>query len=229
MVAILVGCSVLLFALTAHKAPLFYPFIVLFVYWAAQSSKAVDWLLTAIFTILVISAVDFWLYANGKESMMLGSLFARRAILVPSLLNWFYLDWFSMHEKYYWAGSKFTFGLISPPDSLKMANLIGVEYFNKEEMSANTGWIGSGYANAGLLGVYLYSVLIGLFFSFLNAYGRKLGARMVIALFTLPVLTMLTSTDLPTMLLTHGLLIAMVLLMIIRPENTQSGPRIVIQ
>ncbi|MBU0665000.1 MAG: hypothetical protein KJ990_10705 [Proteobacteria bacterium] len=220
MVAILVGCSVLLFALTAHKAPLFYPFIVLFVFWVAQSSsKAVELLLIAILGILAISSIDFWLYTNGKESMMFGSLFARRVILVPSLLNWFYFDWFSMHEKYYWAGSKLTLGLIAPPESLSAVNLIGLEYFNNEEMSANTGWIGSGYANAGLFGVYLYSVLIGLFFSFLNVYGRKLGARLVIALFTLPVLVMLRSTDLTTMLLTHGLLIAMGILMILRPEG----------
>jgi oligosaccharide repeat unit polymerase len=220
LVVILIGCSILLFALTGHKSPLFFPFMVLFIYWASQSPKVVDYLLIGILTILLLSSVDFWLYIQGrKEDMFFGSLFARRSIFVPSFLNWLYFDWFSTNEKFYWATSKITLGQISSNESMSIANLIGLQYFNTEDSSANTGWIGSGYANAGLFGVYLYSGLIGLFFSFLNAYGRKLGARLVIALFVLPVFSMLRSADLPTMLLTHGLLIAILLLLIIPAEN----------
>jgi len=96
-------------------------------------------------------------------------------------------------------------------------------------MSANAGWIGSGYANAGMFGVYLYSVMIGLFFSFLNAYGRKLGGRLVITLFTIPVFTLLRSSDLTTMFLTHGLLISILILIIISPGNIRPTMRYVIK
>ena len=218
--AVLVFLSFLLFGLTAHKSLLFYPVVVLFVYYTAGSRYLVQNFLAALVAILLVSGVDLWfqLHGAGGLSGWFASLFARRAILVPSFLNWYYLDFFASAEKYFWADSKVTFGLIDPPYDLRFVHLIGSEYFNREEMSANTGWIGSGYANAGIWGVLLYSVLIGALFALLDSYTHRHGTRMVIALFALPVFTLLTSTDFLTMLLTHGLFISIFVLAMIKPE-----------
>ena len=218
--------SILLFALTAHKSTLFYPFLVIALVWLSSKQRNIELLLIAIIGILMLASFDFWLLEQGSEyeyAGLFGSIFVRRALFVPSLLNSYYVDWFSTQPKYYWANSSFTFGLIEAPETLRAPFLIGQEYFNKPQMSANTGWIGSGYANAGLVGVYVYSAVIGLLFSLFDAYARRLGAPLVTGLFAIPVIAMLTSSDLTTMFLTHGLLVALVLLVIIQPIQPSHG------
>lgn len=216
---VLVGVSVLFFALTSHKSPLFYPVVVVFIYYIARTRNAPLLMLHGISFIVVFSVIDIYALAHqwGGYSGVFSSLFARRVILIPSLLNWFYLDFFEQMARVNWANSKFTLGLVASPYDLTVPKLIGFEYFNRDEMSANTGWIGSGYANAGVWGVLIYSFLIGALFSFLDAYSNRLGVRVVTAMFALPVFTLLTSTDLATMLLTHGLAVSILVLMIARP------------
>ena len=214
VVAGLVSLSVLLFALTAHKSPLFFPVMVIFVYFIARSRYVEQYFLAALISIVLASAIDIWFFSRGGEGVSgwFASLFTRRVLLVPSFLNWCYLDFFFDAEKYFWAESKITAGLIEPPFDLRSVNLIGLEYFGKEEMSANTGWIGSGYANAGLWGVMLYSILIGVLLAFLDSYSYRLGKQIIVALFVLPIFTIITSTDFLTMFLTHGLLLSLLLL-----------------
>jgi hypothetical protein len=215
--------SVLMFALTAHKSPLFFPLVVGFAYLVAGRRHLHHIFLAGLTAILVVSAVDLWAQrvAFGDAAGWLSSLLVRRALLVPSLLNWFYLDYFLDAPKYLWADSKFSLGLVESPYALRSVNLIALEYFGREEMSANTGWIGSGYANAGIGGLLLYSVMIGALFSLLDAYALRIGNRMIIALFILPVFILLTSSDLTTMILTHGLLLSIFFLTIIRPDARQ--------
>lgn len=221
--AVFISISVLIFGLTAHKSPLFYPVLVVFVFFIVRSRYVVQYFLAALVMIILVSAIDIWFFFQNEDGLSgwFASLLTRRAILVPSLLNWYYLDFFSDAEKYFWAGSRLTFGLIDSPFHLRSVNLIGLEYFGKEEMSANTGWVGSGYANAGLWGIMLYSVLTGVLLAFLDCYARRLGTSMVVALFVLPIFTILTSTDFTTMLLTHGLVFSIILLILTKP-TTQS-------
>lgn len=216
---VLVAISVLFFALTSHKSPLFYPVVVVFIYYIARVRNAPLLMLYGVGFVIVISVVDIFALSHqwGGYSGIFSSLFARRVILIPSLLNWFYLDFFEEMARINWANSKFTLGLVASPYDLTAPKLIGFEYFNRDEMSANTGWIGSGYANAGVLGVLIYSFLIGVLFSFLDAYSNRLGVRVVTAMFALPVFTLLTSTDLATMLITHGLAVSVLVLMVARP------------
>jgi hypothetical protein len=94
-------------------------------------------------------------------------------------------------------------------------NLIGYQYFGLEDTSANTGWIGSGFANAGIAGVFLYSILIAALLGVLNTYSEKLGGGVITALFSTIFLTLILSADFATSLLTHGLIAAIVLLVLL--------------
>jgi hypothetical protein len=172
---------------------------------------------------VLLSGLDLWSFEHeltGWNSWFAG-LFVNRALLVPSYLNSIYVDYFSHSEKYYWASSKLSLGLVDSSRELSAPNLIGQQYFGNEEMSANTGWIGSGYANAGFGGVIIYSILIGMLFSFLDAYARKLGGRIVIALFIVPVITMITSADMTDMILTHGLVVALLILLVWQARSAE--------
>ena len=220
LMTLLAGCSVLIFALTSHKAPLFYPLVILFLMWISKFKKFLYYWLFCIIAVILTSFADFYLLMDvGNESFgLLGSLFARRVFIVPSFLNYLYFDFFSGHEYYYWSGSKITFNLFSRPYDLNIPFRIGEFYFGNPDTSANTGWIGSGIAQAGLIGCYVYSILIGLVISFLNSCSKKIGVPLVITFSLIPIWPIITSTDLLSAMLTHGLLLALFLISIINPR-----------
>lgn len=199
--------SVIMFGLTAHKGPLFYPFVVLGVYYVSGKNNFIEKLLFVYLFIVVLALIDFILFGGN----VVGSLAFRRSYLVPAFLNYTYYDFFSTNPFYYWSQSKVSLGLSEMTYSLSPANLIGLEYFGSEETGANTGWIGSGYMNAGLLGMALYSVIIGYLMRILNTYSKNIDKRVLISILTAPMLTLIASSDLPSAFLNHGLLLSLVL------------------
>lgn len=216
------ACSFLLFGLTHHKAPLFTPLVVLLIIKYGDLAKFSYRLPLFLAAVIIISGLDlYWFETETDETLAgwFGALFANRTLLVPAALNFIYIDIFSNIEKYYWATSKITAGLIKSPYDLNAANLIGDLVFGNSDMSANTGWIGSGFANAGYFGIFLYSIILGLWLSLLDAYGRKLNGKLVFALFFISVFTLITSTDFTDMLLSHGLVFAILVLFFISPKN----------
>lgn len=220
---LLVSLSVLLFGLTSHKATLFYPFVVMLVYLISRHHHIVHYFIFGLIAVVAISAADLWLFLQGMDGLYgwFASLFVRRALLLPSLLNWYYIDYFSVVQQIYWAESKLTLGLIDSPHPLRAVNLIGAEYFGNKDTSANTGWIGSGYANAGLFGVVIYSILIGILLAFLDTYARRLGTQVVTSIFIIPIFTILAMSDFTTSLLTHGLLLALLALILLKVKPSR--------
>lgn len=199
--------SIMMFGLTNHKGPLFYPFVVLAVYFIANRRNGIRMLLIGYLISLIVSLIAF-LFEQG---LLVGSLVLRRAYLVPAQLNYYYFDFFSSNAFYLWSQSKLTFGLLSVPYSLNSSHLIGLEYLNNEETSANTGWIGSGYMNAGIIGVYLYSVITGLLMALLNAYSKAIDKSIIVATIIVPMFAVFMSSDLPTAFLNHGVILSLVL------------------
>ena len=104
-----------------------------------------------------------------------------------------------------------SFGLSEMTYSLSPAHLIGLEYFGNEETGANTGWIGSGYMNAGLIGMLLYSIIIGFLLKILDGYSRPINKRVIISILIAPMLTLISASDLPSAFLNHGILLSLVL------------------
>ncbi|WP_435927060.1 hypothetical protein [Dryocola sp. BD613] len=217
--------SILIFGFTAHKSPLLYPFLTFGIYLFSGARKWGVYYYTLLISVLFIAIVDFYLsdIYPGMGFGIIGSFSSRRAILLPMLLNNYYVEFFSIHEPYYWSESKLTFGLVNNPYDLKMVNLIGAQYFGQPDMSANTGFIGSGFANARWFGVILYSILLGLLISFLESLSKYIGKRFVISSSFVVMFSITTSTDFITALLTHGLLLLIVLYMII-PRSGKTSP-----
>jgi hypothetical protein len=225
LLIVFIFCSFMIFALASHKAPLFIPIAVIFIYWLSRNAKVVNLTMLAIITIVVIGSLDFYLKQSGIGGIVgwFGSLTIYRLLLAPSLLNWSYFAFFSVHPYSFWSVSKFTFGLFTSPYDIGIPFLIGREVFGDAAMCANTGWIGSGMANAGYFGVGLYSFFIGLFLSFIDAYAKTLGYSLVVAVFLIPVMIVTTSTDLPTMLLTNGLLALLIMVILLKANLEQNS------
>ncbi len=227
----LVG-SVMMFALTNHKGPLFYPFLVLGVYWIMNSRRrwVIQLLLIGYIMVIFVSLTPF-LINNHKTTesslsdIIAGSLLLRRGCFVPAHLNFVYYDFFSTHPHTMLAESKLTFGLIEYPYELNSSHLIGYHYYNNDQCGANTGWLGSGYMHFGVAGMLIYAVIIGLLLGLVDMLCKKREIGISVAILFTPLFALFLSTDLPTAMLTHGLLLAVFLTWACRlTEHSKSVP-----
>ncbi len=217
---------IILFGITHHKYILFTPFVITVTYLYVRKFPDYKYTLFALIAALFISVVDLIFTKYFPDGMWgwYGSLFTRRSLMLPPLINYYYIDFFSNNPFYYWATSRITFGLIENPYELAAPFLIGDVYFGNSITSANVGFIGSGFAQAGIIGVILYSAGVGLVFSFLETYGRDLGQPFVVAITVSQVFSLIGSSDLLTMFLTHGLLVSLILFAVVRtPRSTRRG------
>jgi hypothetical protein len=213
-------CGIMIFALSSNKSPLFVPILIIFVYYVSFNKKTTYLSILALIVLVIISGLDFYLEESGLEGLWgwIGSLGARRTLILPSMLNWHYFEFFSRNPYNFWADSKFSFSLVEKSYDIAIPNVIGFEYYHNIENSANTGWIGSGISQAGYIGVAIYSVLLGSFISFLDAYAKKLGYQLVASIFIMVVTSATQSSDFTTMLLTHGVLTLLFIVMLINPK-----------
>lgn len=205
-----IATSIMMFGLTAHKGPIFYPLTVLMIYYVLTKKNVIIVLLLSSLLLIIISLIDFML-----GGVWVGSLILRRIYLLPALLNFVYYDFFSSNLFTLWSQSKITFGLINYPYPLDTSHLIGRNYYDSDLMGANTGWIGSGYMNAGFTGMFVYSIIIGFLFSLMNAYGRIINEKIIISIMIIPLITIFFASDLPNSFLNHGIILSMFLISIL--------------
>jgi len=214
----------MIFAFSGNRSPLFIPFVLLFVYWFVHYKKNLTLTLLALIAVVIVGGLDFYLRQSGFGGLAgwFGSLFIRRSLIVPAYLNWGYYDFFTNNPYNYWANSKLSFGLVEQSYDRSISHVIGEIHFGKQNLNANTGWIGSGMGQAGYWGVALYSFLIGLFLSFLDSYSKKLGYQFVTSVSFTSILIMTRSSDLITMLLTHGFIILLLIIIILQPDYNKN-------
>ena len=212
--------AVMLFGFTSHKSILFYPFAITGAYFFLSrynKFSVILYILIFMVSIGVISEVYASSAGGGSALGWYNTLLIRRVLMVPPLLDYYYVDYFSGAPKYYWASSSITFGLIPDYYGITAPKIIGEVYFGDPDINANTGFIGSGFSQAGLAGVLIYAVGVGAIFAFFESYGRYLGQSFVAAAMMGQVISMVRASDFLTMFLTHGLLVSLVLLVIMSP------------
>lgn len=233
MAAVFVGFSVLIFGLTAHKSTLFFPLMIFFVYVISRGKWLIAKFNLAILALLLAGLADFAVFQNEG---WVANLMMRRQFFVPGQLNYIYYEFFSQNGLVYFSNSKITFDLIEYPYPLDVAHLIGLKYFDDERTGANTGWLGSGYMQAGFLGMLLYAAIIAAIFKYIDSCASQSGERaLVTASAVVPVYALITSSDLLTALLTHGLYVNLLIIACLHatgsyhanrsPDQRPSAPR----
>lgn len=217
---VLILYSIILFGISSHKSIVVYPISSFIVYFSIEKSKKYSYILYIFIFALLVSIFDSILYRNFNSESIWGwytSIMVRRAIMVPSILDYYHIDFFSQNPYFFWASSRLTFGMINPPYDLTSPFLIGEAYFGSSQAGANTGYVGSGFAQAGMAGVAIYAIGVGMIVAILQSYGRYLGLPFVVAIMMTQIVTMISSTDFVTLFLTHGMLFSLVLLAMARP------------
>ncbi|MEQ1509310.1 MAG: hypothetical protein ABL909_02780 [Sphingopyxis sp.] len=215
--------TIFMFGMSHHKSVLFGPIFVAMLYLLFSIPILRSYIFWAFMAIPILSLMEIaYVRANsdGVDFAYATSLIIRRVLFVPGMADGAYIEFFSQNVKYYWSYSSILSWAIDSPYNMPPPFVIGFEYFADLDTSANTGIIGSGFANAGLLGVTLYAMITGLLISIFNYYGEKIDRAVVAAISLTTVFNIFTSTDLLTAFLTHGLLLLIVLLALYPREQS---------
>jgi hypothetical protein len=206
--------QVYFFAASTHKTVLFLPLLVfgIWFYFRRYSSLVV---VPAVISLIVVFSLVSYLFFGD---VWLSSLFSRRVFFVPAKLTFVYFDFFSNNPNVYWSNSVLSW-LLPYPYDLSMTHVVG-RYVGRDGMGANNGFIASGFAHAGLFGVILYVVLTGLVLRFLNDVTKgTMPLWLAVSLCVVPMRALLISSDLLTVMLTHGFLVAIILIYFVRVKH----------
>ena len=143
------------------------------------------------------------------DTIVFSSLFVRRLLATPGILTGWYYDFFVDRPKALLGHSVLEPWIDYPYDRLPPL-LIGRAYFGNEATYANANVWADAFANFGLAGILAYSVLLGLLlWAFDYAAGQRDARTTTLAglMLGVPAFT-LTNTALNVSLVTHGVLLA---------------------
>jgi hypothetical protein len=192
--------QVFLFGLTSHRATLFnLPFVAVLYFLIKRNHDVVaaGWAISLLLGIGMLES----LFLGGGQII---SLIGQRVFALPAFLAFEYQELFGNIGYVYWTDSYA--GWFWPyPFAMEPPNLVGKYTLGSEHIFANNGMFGSGYMHAGLMGMFLYGLVYGLWMYLIDciAVGR-VPLHVAVALLILPVLNIATDVDLKTGLLTHG-------------------------
>ncbi|OUR60973.1 hypothetical protein A9Q74_10555 [Colwellia sp. 39_35_sub15_T18] len=201
-----IGLQVFYFGITSHKSSLFVMMLVPAFYFLFRKKNPIKMLLVSLMILLTIVIC----FAQFTDNVFLGSLFIRRLFYVPAHLSFVYLDFFSNNPHVFMSNS-ITSAFIEYPYNVSTAHVVG-EYLGKPDMSANNGFIASAYMHFNLYGVVVFSLIVGCVFWLLDSISKRLPVWLCLSVVVGPFMSLFTSSDLGTTLLTHGLLLSLLLL-----------------
>lgn len=198
--------QIILFGFSSHKIALFIVAILLTFYYNAHR------FLLKTRSMLLVASLGSLAVAFSNSGLLL-SLW-RRALLVPSQLNYYFFDYFSRNE-FDWFAKSFLRHFTTSRYDLPLPMVIGAEFFNNAATSANTGFLGAGYAQGGMFVIIVYAIIIGVTINIIDSYTKIISPKIVISVILLPILTVFISSDLPTSFLTGGILVTLALLSVL--------------
>ena len=216
MLFVFIFFQVVMFGVSTHKSVLFYPLVVLFVYYyfSRYSGLFIYPFMLGVVVSLSLACYIFW------ADILIPSMFIRRVFYVPAFLTYQYWDFFEFNSFVYWSNS-FLSSFIDYPYHDRITKMIG--FYMDSLASVNNGFVSSGYSHAGYWGVFIYSFLISLVLVFVNSLVRRMEDLWIsVAILAVPLRELILSSDLPTTLLTHGLLVALLMIFLVRGEDVRS-------
>ncbi|MFB1632413.1 MULTISPECIES: hypothetical protein [unclassified Pseudomonas] len=217
-VALLLLVQVYFFSIASHRSILFIPFLVFGSWMYFRYSNSLLVLPVALALIILASIVSYYAF----DDVWLSSLMSRRVFFVPANLSFVYFDFFGFNPHVYWSNSILSAFSTYPYGDLGVPYVVG-EYMGREGMGANNGFVSSGFAHAGVYGVLFYATIIGLIVRLINDVTvNNMPIWIAVAISVVPLRSILISSDLFTVMLTHGFGIALVLIYLSRTNSVSS-------
>ena len=201
-----IALQIILFGFSSHKIALFIVAILLCFYLLAPK-------LLFKTRYLLFCATLGTLITKYSDSTIALSLW-RRALLVPAQLNFYFGDFFSRHE-FDWFAKSFMRHFITSKYDLPLPRIIGKEFYHSAVIHSNTGFLGAGYAQGGMVVIIIYAIIIAITINIIDSYTKVISPKIVIGITLLPMLTAFISSDLPTTFLTGGIIVTFLLLSVL--------------
>lgn len=196
----------MMFAFSGHKSILQGIFLVIFFYFLSFAKNKDTLVMIGFFFLIVVSII----LAEYLNLEIIVSLIVRRLLFLPAQLNFIYFDFFSTHEYFYWSNSIFKFFISSIYD--KGPTYVIGEYLGHPEANMNIGFVASGFAHAGYLGVLVYTFIGFIILTIINTLSKKMNKYIVFSIIFIPINALFVSSDMLTILLTHGLMVILLVL-----------------
>lgn len=206
--------QLLVFSSTGNKTFLFALPFVLALMWIVTRKNPVAWMAIGLIVIILAGMLSYWLI----DDVWVSSLFTRRTLLAPAQLSFLYHDFFSKHDYVFLSPHRIFRFFLDYPYHLDPPHLIGEVYFNQPKMGANTGIVGDAYMNFGFIGLVLWSISLVIILRLIDSFSRNKATKITVAAIAMPAI-FLTNSALLTCLLTHGLLLALMLLYLLPKRN----------
>jgi hypothetical protein len=224
-IGLYVAASVIIFGLTSNRSHFFIVFVSIAFYLVAMRKNPFAWIvLGATFTALA-SGLAFQISPNLR---VLGDSTIGRVMFVPAIVNFLFYDYFSQNLFTYWSDTRITFGLVANPYGITGARVVFDHFYGKDLSNdvffgnANTGFLGAGYGHAGFLGMAVYAVAVGFMVRASDALARKTNPSIAFGAFSyMFVMSLFTSTDVPTIVITYGFFIAICVILLLKKTDIQ--------
>jgi len=215
-VTLVIFFQLLLFSSTGSRAFLFtIPFILILI-WMATRKNLLFFMAIALSGVILLGMLSYWLI----DDVWISSNFTRRTLLVPAQLSFFYYDFFSKNQFTFLSQHRIFRTFLNYPYYLNPPHLIADIYFNRPQMGANNGIYADAYMNFGFIGLVLWGIFLVIILNLIDSITKNKDIRVTISGIALPVIT-LTNSALLTCLLTHGLLLALIILYLLPKERNE--------
>jgi hypothetical protein len=211
----LIFLQFIFFGITTHKSTFFYAVMAVGVYFLSMRNDANIILLKY----SIIAVTGSFVLAVVFDNIIVGSFILRRAVFVPAYLHYVYLDFFSDNQFIYWSNNALS-TFIDYPYHESSAKVIGA-YLGKPDMAANNGFIASGYMHAGIFGIAFYTLTLFTIMFLLDYFRKNLPVNVIAAFSVAPITSVMTSSDLITSLLTHGLLMMLFIVYLLSSNSIE--------
>jgi len=213
-----IALHVFWFGVTAHKAVLFSPILVAGIWFWGTQFRSLAFLPLGLLLIGLLTVL--FQIVTGDRFFV--SLFVRRIFFVTANNLVDYYEFFSAHPKVYWSNSSVGLGIAKNPYDQPLAMVVAQSRGFGNWV--NNSYLSMGYMHAGYIGLIIYSVIVGFLFRLIDSLvSRQIPDWYVLCVGIIPLRAMITSSDLFTALLTHGVIVAILIIVLFR-KNEEASP-----
>ena len=212
--------QLLLFGMTGHRSFLLAPFLSGGVYFIWRKRNALLYFAGGAILMILTSYALFIVTKNH----LVPSLLIRRLFFVPAANHFIYYDFFSQPENpFVMLSHSILSWFIKYPYDMPLTRVISWSYWGRD-FSPNVGYLGDAFANFGFVGMFLFSIILGLFLRIIDSIGGRLPTNLVAAIIAVPAMALINCA-LFTSLLTHGLILSLIMVWLLRTlEERRNRP-----
>lgn len=205
--------QLLIFSINGQKSVVLGVLLAIGIYFLSKKDKSGY----KLFYIISCSIILFVLLDLLLGIGVFSNIIVRRMFVVPGVLTSYYLDFYSSGIFHEYSDSFFS-GIIEPQYSQTAARVIGLIYFNREELAANVNFFSAAYSNFGIVSVYIESIILCLMLYVIHSIGKKKDRAVYLSLFVTPIIA-LSDSALFTTILTNGIALATLVLFLLSKKN----------